>query len=233
MRKVLFIGLVCSGLVLAANSCSGSSESTSKTESNEVTVDEPEKPVKKVRYASLELDRLSTTLGITVGQDDDVELFREVATWVGTPYKSAGADKNGADCSGFVNAVYDKVYNISLPRQTSKIYERSSRIDLEDAKTGDLVFFRTDGKTNQTPNYMGIYLKENRFVVMSSKGLKFENMSSSYYKKNFVCAATIEELCRIRHDNVFSNLLGKRTSLEIIHDVKISRFKSAYFDIAI
>ncbi len=193
MRKVLFIGLVCSGLALAANSCSGSSESTSKTESNEVTVDEPEKPVKKVRYASLELDRLSTTLGITVGQDDDVELFREVATWVGTPYKSAGADKNGADCSGFVNAVYDKVYNISLPRQTSKIYERSSRIDLEDAKTGDLVFFRTDGKTNQTPNYMGIYLKENRFVVMSSKGLKFENMSSSYYKKNFVCAATIRE----------------------------------------
>ena len=193
MRKVLFIGLACSGLILAANSCSGSSESTSKTESNEVTVDEPEKPVKKVRYASLELDRLSTTLGVTVGQDDDVELFREVATWVETPYKSAGADKNGADCSGFVNAVYDKVYNISLPRQTSKIYERSSRIDLEDAKSGDLVFFRTDGKTNQTPNYMGIYLKENRFVVMSSKGLKFESMSSSYYKKNFVCAATIEE----------------------------------------
>ena len=156
-------------------------------------MEEPEKPVKKVRYASLELDRLSTTLGITVEQEDDVELFREVATWVGTPYKSAGADKNGADCSGFVNAVYDKVYNISLPRQTSKIYERSSRIDLEDAKAGDLVFFRTDGKTNQTPNYMGIYLKENRFVVMSSKGLKFENMSSSYYKKNFVCAATIEE----------------------------------------
>lgn len=193
MRKVLFIGLVCSVLALAANSCSGSSESTSKTESEKTTVEEPEKPVKKVRYASLELDRLSTTLGITVGQDDDVELFREVATWVGTPYKSAGADKSGADCSGFVNAVYDKVYNISLPRQTSKIYERSSRIDLEDAKTGDLVFFRTDGKTNQTPNYMGIYLKENRFVVMSSKGLKFENMSSSYYKKNFVCAATIKE----------------------------------------
>ena len=193
MRKVLFIGLVCSGLVLAANSCSGSSESTSKTESEKTTVEEPEKPVKKVRYASLELDRLSTTLGITVEQEDDVELFREVATWVGTPYKSAGADKNGADCSGFVNAVYDKVYSISLPRQTSKIYERSSRIELEDAKTGDLVFFRTDGKTNQTPNYMGIYLKENRFVVMSSKGLKFENMSSSYYKKNFVCAATIRE----------------------------------------
>ena len=193
MRKVLFIGLVCSGLVLAANSCSGSSESTSKTESEKTTVEEPEKPVKKVRYASLELDRLSTTLGITVEQEDDVELFREVATWVGTPYKSAGADKNGTDCSGFVNAVYDKVYSISLPRQTSKIYERSSRIELEDAKTGDLVFFRTDGKTNQTPNYMGIYLKENRFVVMSSKGLKFENMSSSYYKKNFVCAATIRE----------------------------------------
>lgn len=193
MRKALFIGLVCSGLALTANSCSGSSESPSKTESESTTVEASDKPVKKVRYASLELDRLSTTLGVTVGQDDDVELFREVATWVGTPYKSSGADKDGADCSGFVNAVYDKVYNISLPRQTSKIYEKSRRIDLEDAESGDLVFFRTDGKTNQTPNYMGIYLKENRFVVMSSKGLKFESMSSSYYKKNFVCAAAIKE----------------------------------------
>lgn len=193
MRKVLFIGLACSFLALTANSCSGSSESSSTTESKDVTVEESEKPVKKVRYASLELDKLSTTLGITVEQDDDVELFREVATWVGTPYKSAGADKDGADCSGFVNAVYDKVYDISLPRQTSKIYETSSRIDLEDVDSGDLVFFRTDGKTDKTPNYMGIYLKENRFVIMSSKGLKFENLSSSYYKKNFVCAASIKK----------------------------------------
>lgn len=196
MRKVFLVGLVCSGFILIGNSCSGSSESAEKTSTEgpitNPTVEVAEKPVSRVRYASLELDRLSTTLGVTVGQDDDVELFREIATWVGTPYKSAGTDKNGADCSGFVNAVYESVYNISLPRQTSKIYERSTRIDLDKAESGDLVFFRTDGKVDQTPNYMGIYLKENRFVVMSSKGLKFENMSSSYYKKNFVCAAAID-----------------------------------------
>lgn len=180
-------------MAFIANSCSGSSESASKSESENEIVEVPDKPVHRIKYASLELDKLSTTLGINVEQNDDVELFREIASWVGTPYKSAGSDKNGADCSGFVNAVYGKVYNISLPRQTAKIYERSSRISLENVESGDLVFFRTDGKTDQTPNYMGIYLKDNRFAVMSSKGLKFESMSSSYYKKNFVCAAAIEE----------------------------------------
>lgn len=192
MKKVFFIGLVCSGLTFVTSSCGGS-ESTSKEESANTQVEEISKPVRKVRYASLELDRLSTKLGITVGQDDDVELFREIVGWEGAPYKSAGTDKDGADCSGFVNVVYDKVYNVSLPRQTAKIYEKSRRIDLEDIKSGDLVFFRTDGKTEQTPNYVGIYMKDNRFAIMSSKGMKFENMSSSYYKKNFVCAATIDE----------------------------------------
>ena len=92
--------------------------------------------------------------------------------------------------SSELGVTIDELFDLTTSQKLQRI-ER--RIDLEDAESGDLVFFRTDGKTNQTPNYMGIYLKENRFVVMSSKGLKFESMSSSYYKKNFVCAATIEE----------------------------------------
>lgn len=190
MRKVFFIGLLCSSLAFIATSCSGSSESDSKSESEKAQ----EEPVKKtkIRYGSWELESLSKTLGITVEQDDDVLLFREISKWIGAPYKSSGTDKDGADCSGFVYAVYNNVYNTSLPRQTAKIYEKARRIKLEDAKSGDLVFFRTDGKTSQTPNYMGIYLKENRFAVMSSKGFKLENLSSSYYKNNFVCAATVK-----------------------------------------
>lgn len=176
MKRLLFNVVACSCLTLTWISCNevstetgSESGSTAKSapSSNEVA---EENPVHRVRYGSLLRDRLSTTLGITVEETDDVELFKEVAGWVGTPYKSAGTDKNGADCSGFVNAVYQNVYNIALPRQTSKIYESARIKDLEDIKSGDLVFFRTDGKTNLTPNYLGIYLKENRFAILSSKG---------------------------------------------------------------
>lgn len=177
-------------------------ESASAPKTDDVSVDtvaavqnaEPEvEPATKTDVSSSELDQLSSLLGVTVGQGDDLALFREIASWADTPFKSAGTDKSGADCSGFVGAVYQKVYNIGLPRQTSSIYDKSSRIDSTKAKSGDLVFFRTDGKTNQTPNYMGIYLKDNRIAVMSSKGLKFESLSSSYYKKNFVCAGVVKE----------------------------------------
>lgn len=180
MRKAFIIGLACSCLTFMGTSCRKSSEPATSVEST-------------TQYSNEELDKLSTTLGVTVEQNDDLRLFSEIASWVGTPYKSAGSDKEGADCSGFVDAVYQKVYNISLPRQTAKIYEQSSRIDSSKVKSGNLLFFRTDGKTDQTPNYVGIYLKENRFAIMSSKGLKFENLSSSYYKKNFVCAAEVKE----------------------------------------
>src|SRR4051812_6730666 len=36
--------------------------------------------------------------------------------WYGTPYKYAGCDKKGVDCSCFINVLYQQVYGKSLPR---------------------------------------------------------------------------------------------------------------------
>ena len=180
MKSKLFKSLFFAGLLMFTCSCGGGDSQSGENGSNDTPCTEQE------------LADLSKTLGVSVTNDDDTKLFREVATWMDVPFKSAGADKNGADCSGFVDALYLTVYGVNLPRQTSKIYEQASSISLDNIHSGDLVFFRTDGKLNQTPNYLGVFLKEKRFAVMSSKGFRIESLESSYYKKNFVCAGRVK-----------------------------------------
>ena len=140
-----------------------------------------------------DLSSFSEKFGFTVTSSDDRELFAEVVTWLGTPYLSAGNDKNGADCSGFICSVYQTVYDKKLPRRTCEIYDKCKTIPLSDVKAGDLVFFRPDGKMDEKPNYAGIYLKDNKFVIVSSsKGVTIADMGSNYYKKTFVSAAQVQ-----------------------------------------
>lgn len=153
----------------------------------------PSENVVSSEFSDADLSSFSEKFGFTVTSSDDRELFAEVVTWLGTPYLSAGNDKNGADCSGFICSVYQTVYDKKLPRRTSDIYDKCKTIPLSSAKAGDLVFFRPDGKMDEKPNYAGIYLKDDKFVIVSSsKGVTIADMGSNYYKKTFVSAAQVQ-----------------------------------------
>ena len=52
---------------------------------------------------------------------------------------------------------------------------------------GDLVFFRTDGKNSKTPNHVGVYLKNGKFVhASSSRGVVVNSLEQEYYRKEFI-----------------------------------------------
>ena len=67
----------------------------------------------------------------------------------GTPYKWAGEDTNGFDCSGFTKYVYGQV-GIELPHnaQLQALLEAGKRQTFEEAKPGDLLFFGTGSGEN-------------------------------------------------------------------------------------
>lgn len=139
-----------------------------------------------------DLSALAESLGFPVYQNDDIELFQEVKSWLGAPYKAAGNDKSGVDCSGLIYEIYGKIYTKELARHTAGIYDQCQSISQSDAKAGDLVFFRTDGKMEEKPNFAGIYLKNDYFVIVSSsKGVTISSLNSSYYKKNFVTVGRV------------------------------------------
>lgn len=103
---------------------------------------------------------------------------------IGVPYKYGGNNPgSGFDCSGLVQYSY-KQAGIRLPRSTQQLYQATRRIDKDELRPGDLVFFKIN---RRKVSHVGIYLGNNRFVHAPSSGKKVEitNLEKGYWKKRF------------------------------------------------
>ncbi|HEX3019462.1 MAG TPA: C40 family peptidase [Chitinispirillaceae bacterium] len=117
-------------------------------------------------------------------------LQKIIFPFIGTPYRRGGMSGNGFDCSGFVCLIFKEAFNISLPRSSSQMQYCGTRIHLNSAFEGDLVFFRNYriGRIG----HVGIYMNEGRFVHASTKhGVIYSDLSEPYYKKRFAMVRRI------------------------------------------
>lgn len=146
---------------------------------------ENSRPVKSSAYK-----KYTAKLGFEVDKTCNLKLLDEVIDWWGTPYKYGGESKSGADCSGFVQMVFLKVYNKKLPRTTKDQYEFCRKINKSHLKEGDLVFFETGGKGI---SHVGIYLKDEKFAhASSSKGVMVNGLDETYYDKAYRGGGRVE-----------------------------------------
>lgn len=103
--------------------------------------------------------------------------------FVGNPYVWGGTSlTNGADCSGFVQSIY-KQFGISLPRVAADQANAGTRISVEEALPGDLIFYAENGSIYHVVMYIG-----NGKVVhasSSASGIKVSNL----YKAHAVSGA--------------------------------------------
>jgi cell wall-associated NlpC family hydrolase len=75
--------------------------------------------------------------------------------FVGNPYRWGGTSlTNGADCSGFTQSVFEK-YGIDLPRTSREQAASGRRVNLDELRPGDLIFYRRDGSINHVALYIG------------------------------------------------------------------------------
>ena len=108
--------------------------------------------------------------------------------YIGTPYKYGGTSPKGFDCSGFVGYSYKKVGK-SLPRTTASMYKKGKKVKKSNLKKGDLIFFKTYKKG---ASHVGIYIGSNQFIhSSSSKGVKVDKLSNSYWKTKYYGAKRI------------------------------------------
>lgn len=93
--------------------------------------------------------------------------------FVGNPYVYGGTSlTNGADCSGFVMAVY-RDCGYSIPRDSRSQAASGKEISLDQLKPGDLIFYSNGGAINHVAMYIG-----NNQVVHASTaktGIKISN----------------------------------------------------------
>ena len=107
----------------------------------------------------------------------------------GTPYRNGGSDPSGFDCSGFVQWVFSR-HDARLPREVSEQYRVGRKIDLDDVKPGDLLFFET---VSSGASHVGVAIGGDEFVhAPSSRGVvRVERFTSSYWAMRFVGARRV------------------------------------------
>lgn len=77
------------------------------------------------------------------------------AQFIGNPYVWGGTSlTDGADCSGFVQQIY-KTFGYELPRVAEDQSQYGTKIAVEDAQPGDLIFYAKDGYVHHVVMYAG------------------------------------------------------------------------------
>ncbi|MGI4937259.1 MAG: C40 family peptidase [Janthinobacterium lividum] len=121
------------------------------------------------------------------------ELAMGAMEMIGIRYQYGGnSPESGMDCSGLVRYVFKETWGKILPRTSAEISHAGAKVNKEELRPGDLVFFNTLRKTF---SHVGIYLGDNKFIHSQAAGkeVRIESMDLSYWKKRFNGARRISD----------------------------------------
>ena len=121
--------------------------------------------------------------------DTDVEditnigLYEEIEKWWETRYRYGGTGVKGIDCSAYTGTLMTHAYGINVARTARAQYAETDRIEREDLREGDLVFFNT----GRGVSHVGMYLRNGYFTHSgSSTGVTVSNLSEAYWSRKFL-----------------------------------------------
>jgi lipoprotein Spr len=133
----------------------------------------------------------SQVMGVAVDATSNIKLYKFIYEWIGTPYRFGGNTEKGIDCSAFTKAIYDKVFNTTILRNSRDIFSMVNPLPKDELKEGDLVFFKIKSRSI---THIGIYLGDNRFAHASStRGVVISNLNEPYYSRYFYKGGRIIE----------------------------------------
>ena len=119
-------------------------------------------------------------------------LITSAESLLGTPYRYAGLDRRGLDCSGLVYLSFLEGLGRIIPRRTEDIYNWAEIITAGELQPGDLVFFRTVGTR---VSHVGIYTGRGRFIHSASEGPQtgviYSNLNERYWRQTFMAAGRV------------------------------------------
>ena len=112
------------------------------------------------------------------------QLINRGITFLGTPYRTGGTSTTGMDCSGFIIATFSG-FSLKLPRTSNEMSRTGLEIPTDTAKKGDLIFFKTNGRS--VINHVGMILEvldnEIKFIHSSTqRGVIVSSTKEGYYK---------------------------------------------------
>jgi cell wall-associated NlpC family hydrolase len=129
-------------------------------------------------------------------------LERVLNEFDGSPYRSGGTSPAGVDCSGLVQAVYQRL-GLKLPRTTTLQFAEGVPVNLQNLRPGDVVFFNRLCQLNKQDFYLasilpraetgeichnGIYIGQGRFVHAARRGVTVSRLDEEIWRRSFTGA---------------------------------------------
>ncbi|MDV5356399.1 C40 family peptidase [Kosakonia sp. SMBL-WEM22] len=113
---------------------------------------------------------------------------------LGKPYHWGGSSpKTGFDCSGLVYYAYKDLVKFRIPRTANEMYHLrdASPVNLRELESGDLVFFRTQGRG--TADHVGVYVGNGKFIQSPRSGqdIQVTSLSEDYWQRHYVGARRV------------------------------------------
>ncbi|TRX36241.1 peptidoglycan endopeptidase [Flavobacterium restrictum] len=151
----------------------------------------PETSSENTSIEVLDNKKTTTTVAkiLPVYSDELVNELIDTATDnMGIRYRSGGTTKAGFDCSGLVWSTFD-ANHIDLPRSSVEQANFGIKVDMTQAKKGDLIFFKTNG--SRQISHVGMIIEvlddEIKFIhSATSTGVMVSSTKEEYYEKRFV-----------------------------------------------
>jgi len=116
------------------------------------------------------------------------QLISRASENIGTRYRSGGTSTEGFDCSGLMCYTFANS-DIKLPRSSAEMAAYGSKIEIENAQKGDLIFFKTrgSGRINHVGMVVEVLDGEIKFIHSATHGgVIISSTKESYYERNLV-----------------------------------------------
>lgn len=123
------------------------------------------------------------------------KLFDSFNSWKGTKYRLGGTNSHGIDCSALTREVFLDVFGYELPRVSYDQVKKGRRIQRNDLKPGDIVYFRP----NNTGSHVAVYIGNSLFInASSSQGVVLSSLNNSYWGKYFRYGVRVDAAREVR-----------------------------------
>jgi cell wall-associated NlpC family hydrolase len=178
MNKQLFCIIFATTLLA---SCSSSKRTHRPTDRPKIERNQKSKVVEKPAPGQLEVNRDNYVVADNFSNNKS--LVKLINDWLGVPHRIGGKSKSGIDCSGFTSVVMSEVYHKNFTGPSSVMAIKSKRIDRDELREGDLVFFKINGNK---VSHVGVYLSDGYFVHATLKrGVMISSLSEPYYARYY------------------------------------------------
>lgn len=128
-----------------------------------------------------------------VSQGDADSLIGSAMGLLGVAYRYGGTSAStGFDCSGFMQHIFRRSMQISLPRTSAEQARMGVAVSRGDLQPGDMVFFNTAGRRI---SHVGLYIGNNRFIHAPRTGKRIEitSLGNKYWSSKYVTARRVKK----------------------------------------